>query len=401
MVRSVSLKVVDLFSGCGGISCGFRMEGFEIVAGVDLNRTALGTYQANFPGALTLERDLSILDPRDLLESLRLKPGDLDCLVGGPPCQGFSKNVPASSRYLEDPRNRLVSRFLDFVRVLKPKVVLIENVAEMKNAYDESYTKEIEEALNLEMGYETMSMRLNAADFGVPQLRRRAFFFANRLGVPARAPTATHAPPELAGALFDSETLPGYVAVWDAISDLPPLQSGGGADPCPYQTAPQGEFQQVMRNGDQVVHDHVARALTPVQLERVSYLPPGSGLGAAALPPHLRPKMGYSGAYARLRPNEPARTITRWVFHPGSGRYDHPFDDRVITIREAARLQSFPDWFVFTGSYVGKASQVGEAVPPRLAAAFARDARLLLTSRDQPFVRRRNSSQRASTQGQK
>jgi DNA (cytosine-5)-methyltransferase 1 len=168
MVRSVSLKVVDLFSGCGGISCGFRMEGFEIVAGVDLNRTALGTYQANFPGALTLERDLSILDPRDLLESLRLKPGDLDCLVGGPPCQGFSKNVPASSRYLEDPRNRLVSRFLDFVRVLKPKVVLIENVAEMKNAYDESYTKEIEEALNLEMGYETMSMRFDAVRFSLP-----------------------------------------------------------------------------------------------------------------------------------------------------------------------------------------------------------------------------------------
>lgn len=371
--------LIDLFCGCGGLSWGFEEEGFTLLLGADLRETALRTYVRNFPQATPLEKDLTDYSPHLLMARLGLNEGDLDCLVGGPPCQGFSKNVPARHRYLDDPKNRLVLRFIDFVRALRPKVVLLENVAEMVNAYDQAYTSEVKEAFH-GMGYEIQSVRLLAADFGVPQLRRRAFFFANRLGRPVVIPESTHLPTGTNPGLFNWRTAQPYISVWEAIGDLPSLESGGGASPTEYTTEARTEYQRLMRNGSSHLHDHVARDLTGPQLERVRHLRPGEGEGVEALPRHLRPRSGYSGAYARLRPHEPARTITRWVFHPGSGRYYHPYDNRVITIREAARLQSFPDRFVFEGTYVQKASQVGEAVPPLLAKAFAQEAKRILAS---------------------
>jgi DNA (cytosine-5)-methyltransferase 1 len=371
------------------------MEGFDIKAGVDIKGIALATFRRNFPAALAIDQDLARVSPDELIRTIGMAPGDLDCLVGGPPCQGFSKNVPAAQRRLADPRNRLILRFLDFVRALRPKTLLIENVAEMKNAYDETYSHEIHAVLD-GMGYRTIAARLNAADYGVPQLRRRAFFFASRIGQPT-IPTATHA------ARAESDLVlglhPPHVTVWDAIGDLPRLASGAGVSPVAYRVAPQNLYQRLSRSRTTSVEDHVARALTPVQLERVAHLTPGKGGGAESLPEHLRPRMGYSGAYARLRQDEPARTITRWVFHPGSGRYYHPFDDRVITIREAARLQSFPDWFTFEGSYVKRADQVGEAVPPLLAAAFAREVRNLIAAEtDRASSRRSRPDPDAATQ---
>lgn len=152
---------------------------------------------------------------------------------------------------------------------------------------------------------------------------------------------------------------------------------------------PETEYQALMRSGSGLLFDHVARPLRKTQLERVKHLEPGKGEGYKSLPIHLRPRNGYSGAYGRLIPNEPARTITRWVFHPGSGRYYHPFDNRVITIREAGRLQSFPDWFVFEGSYIQKSHQVGEAVPPLLAQAFAEKVHSLLSAHGSPSRHKR------------
>jgi len=366
-------RIVDLFCGCGGLSCGFVQEGFEIMAGIDTNTIALKTFSQNFHNAMAVNADLSLLDPADLRAKLRLEPGELDCLVGGPPCQGFSKNVPAAQRSLNDHRNRLMKVFLSFVKEFQPQSVLIENVAEILNAYNGVVSHEILETLE-NMGYKATVKIINAAQYGVPQLRRRAFFLARKIKpivFPLPSYQTKSEPINLQPAfdLFESRQKP-YVTVWQAISDLPSLSSGGGNNPIEYQTPPTSDYQSLMRNGNQIVYDHVARSLTTIQLERINCL--GEGEGMAQLPDHLRPQKGYSGAYGRLFPQQPARTITRWVFHPGSGRFYHPYDNRVITIREAARLQSFPDWFIFTGTYIQKSHQVGEAVPPFLTRQFAR-----------------------------
>ena len=381
----MATSVVDLFCGCGGLAWGFKAEGFRVLLGADISPIALKTFARNFPEAVALEADLHTFSPQHLMDLLGLKPGELDVLIGGPPCQGFSKNVPARQRYLQDPKNQLVLTFLRFVEKLTPRIVLIENVAEMMNAYEEAYTAEILDTFK-SLSYEGRNVKLLAADYGVPQLRRRAFFFANRVGAPTVIPEPTHFTVGRSPGLFNWEQARNHVAVWEAISDLPSLEAGAGHSPCEYLMDPKTEYQRLIRSGAAQLHDHVARSLTSPQLERVKHLEPGEGQGIEALPKHLRPRSGYSGAYARLIPNEPARTITRWVFHPGSGRYYHPYDNRVITIREAARLQSFPDQFVFEGTYIQKSHQVGEAVPPLLAQAFAKEAKNSLLGERTPHI---------------
>jgi DNA (cytosine-5)-methyltransferase 1 len=379
------MKVVDLFCGCGGMSWGFKEEGFNIVMGVDKNPISLKTFKLNFPEANFLKTDLSNYSPNYLLEALQIQAGELDCLIGGPPCQGFSKNVPAKERYELDERNQLIITFLNFVRVIQPKIVVIENVAEMKNAFSEAYTIQIQNTLSA-LGYTLNIVTLFATDYGVPQLRKRTFFLASRLGCVITVPHPTYLSPTKNLDLFNFEYAKEYVTVWSAISDLPSLESGQGKNPCQYQVQPLTEYQKLMRTDSSLLYDHTARPLTKAQLDRVKHLEPGKGQGVEALPHHLRPRSSYSGAYARLRPNEPARTITRWVFHPGSGRFYHPFDNRVITIREAARLQSFPDKFIFEGTYIQKSSQVGEAVPPLLAKVLAKSVKMALIGKCPDYI---------------
>jgi DNA (cytosine-5)-methyltransferase 1 len=347
--------VVDLFCGCGGLSAGFRRAGFAVRLGVERDPVPLATFARNFPEAVALRADLAVTSPADVLAAARLRRGRLDCLVGGPPCQGWSKNVPARERSADDPRNALMRRFVEFVAELRPRAVLIENVAEVAKAYDAATTDHLLGRFAA-LGYDATAVRVNAADFGVPQLRRRNLFLAVERGAPLPVPRPVGAPP---------------VTVDEAIADLPPLEAGAGTSPCGYASQPTSAYQKLLRRDDGTVTEHVARALRPRQLARVRAIAPGSGGGADALPESLRPRMTYSGGYARLYPDQPARTITRWVFHPGSGRFFHPWQDRVVTIREAARLQGFPDEFVFTGRYIQNAHMVGEAVPPLLAAAVA------------------------------
>jgi DNA (cytosine-5)-methyltransferase 1 len=376
-------RVIDLFSGCGGLSTGFLEEGFEIIASVEINAVAVKTYARNFPRTHIFNQDIRDIDPSDLRRNLGLERGELDCLIGGPPCQGFSKNVPAMKRFLDDPRNKLMQVFLAFVKEFRPKAVLIENVAEIVKAFDGTVSNEVLSELNAD--YSAKVRVLNARDYGIPQIRRRAFFLASRVkGIEFPEPTHSamteEQKPSLYGnhqaTLFDEYQLrmlthrqEPYVSVWDAIGELPSLDNGEGENPCEYTSEPQTPYQRLLRENATVLHDHVARRLTPIQYQRISLL--GEGQSMPNLPEELRAKKGYSGAYGRLISNEPARTITKWVFHPGSGRFGHPYDNRVITIREAARLQSFPDWFVFEGTYLQKSSQVGEAVPPLLVRKLA------------------------------
>jgi DNA (cytosine-5)-methyltransferase 1 len=356
----IGLKAIDLFCGCGGISAGLRSVGFEVLAGVDIEPNYISTFSRNFPNTKSFQLDLATTQASDFMRLAGIEKGEIDLLVGGPPCQGFSKNVPRKNRCLEDPRNELIKAFLDYCEELKPRFVLMENVAEMKNGFEKTYTDEILSRLNDE-GYTVTYAVLNSADYGVPQRRRRAFFLASQDGLKFKLPEPTHLK-ENQNNLF---ALPNYVTVWDAIGDLPSRNHTDNTDePSRYVCPPFSDFQSSMRNGNKTVTNHIARFLQPKQLERLSSIEPGQGM--KDLPAHLRTKGGYSGAYGRLTKDMIAPTITRWVFHPGSGRWGHPVDTRLLTIREIARIQSFPDDYEFVGTYVQKAGQLGNAVPPLL-----------------------------------
>lgn len=350
--------VVDLFSGCGGMSWGLHNSGFSVIAGLDTDDIALKTFKTNHPKAQVFHTDIRQLDAKEFREILKIKRGDLDCLIGGPPCQGFSKNVPAKGRFLNDHRNLLFRAFIEYVIELLPKVIIMENVAEIYNAYGGAVRSEIEETLT-KLKYTTQIKVLFAPDFGVPQRRRRCFFFASRTGIKPDIPSSNP--------YFEDSDPP--KSAWAAISDLPSLKNGEGYEPMDYNLAPLNAYQKLMRNSNKHLFDHVAKNLKEKQLLRIKALKAGQAW--KDLPKDLQPKSGYSGAYGRLDYDMLAPTITRWVFHPGSGRFSHPRDDRLLTLREAARLQSFSDDFRWEGSYVERASQIGNAVPPLFMRSLA------------------------------
>ncbi len=355
-----SLKALDFFCGCGGISAGLRGAGFDVLAGIDVEPRYMATFERNFPDATALRCDLSSIRPEHLMDQLGIAPGQLDLVAGGPPCQGFSKNVPRRHRFMDDPNNLLIRTYLDYCVALKPSMILMENVAEMKNGFSMRFSEEIHGRLE-QAGYAVTHATLNAAEFGIPQRRRRAFFLASRGGRAPRLPAPTHGNCSPQNDMFAKRP---FVSVWDAIGDLPSLSHGRGEDPSSYACNPFSEYQRKARTRSDKVRNHIARPLAPTQYARLASLRPGQG--NKDLPDDLRTKGGYSGAYGRLTKAMVAPTITRWVFHPGSGRWGHPVDIRTLTIREAARIQGFSDTYEFVGSFVQQAGQLGNAVPPLL-----------------------------------
>ena len=351
------LTVIDIFSGCGGMSWGLHKRGFKVIAALDIWDVALRTFSINHPEAKTYCGDIREIAPESVLKGLGLKRGELTCLVGGPPCQGFSKNVPASYRFLEDPRNQLFNDYLDYVHALLPEIVVMENVAEIYNAFKGEVREQVINRLE-KMGYEVEVKVLFGPEYGIPQRRRRCFFFASRTGIKPNFPEPTNSKTSEVD-LFSNK--PKFVSAWEAISDLPSLKNGEGQYKMKYSTVPLNSFQKLMRNGSNVLYNHESKELKGKQLERIKSIKAGQGF--KDLPKHLQPKSGYSGAYGRLDFEKVAPTITRWMFHIGSGRYGHPKDDRLITIREAARIQCFTDDFIFEGTYTEKSGQIGNAVP--------------------------------------
>lgn len=253
----------------------------------------------------------------------------------------------------------------------------MENVPEILKAFNGTIRGEITEYLKL-IGYKVASVSLNAACYGVPQTRARAFFLACLEGITPTFPVHTYSGDtrsDFRATKFKSQlsilepmTSP-LVTVSDAIGDLPALDAGQEYKDESYPYDPQTNYQVLMRYGSTKLVNHVARTLSSIQMARVRVLKEGQD--ARDLPSELAPRKHYSGAYGRLNWNRPARTITKWVFHPGSGRFFHPTQDRTITIREVARLHSYPDSFHFLGTYTDMAAQIGESVPPLLAKAIA------------------------------
>lgn len=337
-------NVLDLFCGCGGMSWGLAKKGFNIVAGFDIWEVALKTYQYNHKDAKAVNLDIADADPIEVLKRIDVDPHSIDVIIGGPPCQGFSKNTPASWRFLEDPRNQLYKAYLRFVKEINPTVVIIENVAEIYNAFDGIVRNEIVDTLK-KWGYKVKVKIINMSHYGIPQKRRRCFFFASKKGTPS----------------FPKENEE-ILAGWDAISDLPKVNQGEGYDGMPYNGKALNDYQRHMRMNSTSLYNHVATVMKATQTARIASIGPGQGL--KDMPKELQVKGGYSGAYGRLDYTSVAPTITRWVFHIGSGRFAHPREVRGLTMREAARIQSFSDDFRFLGSRNDQAGQIGNAVPP-------------------------------------
>lgn len=337
-------NVLDLFCGCGGMSWGLAKKGFNIVAGFDNWDVALSTYKHNHKKAQAINLDITDAKPLAVLKSININPKTIDVIIGGPPCQGFSKNTPVSWRFLEDPRNQLYKAYLRFVEAINPNIVIIENVAEIYNAFNGVVRQEIINTLN-QLGYMVSVKIIDMSKYGIPQKRRRCFFFASKKGRP----------------VFPKEHKE-VLSCWNAIADLPIVNQGEGYDGMPYDAKPTNKFQEHMRKGSNSVYNHIANIMRPTQTARIASIGPGQGL--KDMPKKLQVKGGYSGAYGRLDYKSVAPTITRWVFHIGSGRFSHPREIRGLTMREAARIQSFSDDFHFLGSRNEQAGQIGNAVPP-------------------------------------
>jgi DNA (cytosine-5)-methyltransferase 1 len=374
---------IDLFSGAGGLAEGFRQAGWAVVAAADSDRHASETFRLNFPEARFYEGSVSQLSAAQILADCRIRPGRLDCLIGGPPCQSFSYNN--HQRSASDARARLFRAYLELVAGLRPKTVVMENVPGMLTIGDGAVVRALLEELN-HLGFDCTVRIVFAEDFGVPQLRRRVFLVGSRRGKSSRLwPQGTHGPSSKPSSKVNVHVhrwtpsgpcLP-LVTVWDAIGDLPRIQNGATAGEVPYRSSPRTEFQATARVGSAPkVRNHVCHALTAKILQRIVHVPEGGNW--RSIPRRLLPAgmkrarlSDHTKRYGRLKRSAQASTILTKC-DPHWGAYVHPTQQRTISVREAARLQGFPDSFFFPGSHASKHySQVGNAVPPPVACAIA------------------------------
>lgn len=342
------MKVADLFAGVGGLSLGFEQAGFDVSFAVEFDKSIADAYEKNHTGTTMYNADISTLDPNELLK----KHGRVDVIVGGPPCQGFSQKGKRLS--VNDDRNFLFRQYVRFVEVFRPKFFVIENVPNIISIANGYFKNEIIAAFSL-LGYDVKADVFDVSEFGVPQQRRRAVFIGQlqRNTVVFPKPSGKR------------------VTVNDAISDMKPLASGEGVDFSPYQLSPVNEYQRMMRKGmSGGVQNHQATAHSNIAITRMKMIP--KGMGKEVLPPEHRTKSIYSGTWCRLIEDDIAATITTRFDTPSSGRFTHPTQNRCITVREAARIQSFPDSFVFYGTKTSQMKQVGNAVPPIFAYNIAK-----------------------------
>lgn len=355
----MSWTAIDLFCGAGGLSEGFRQAGFRILAGNDADAIASSTFTATHSGVEFLPGPIEHISPRDLLDASGLRVGELDCLVGGPPCQAFS--VYNHQRGMHDKRSTLFREYLRIVAGVMPKWVVMENVTGIMSAGDGLAVTAICTSLD-SLGYNNIDFQiLRAEEYGVPQQRRRIFFIGNRLGLPIRWPEPSHGP-----------GLKRFVTVWDAIGDLPRLQNGEAPKgPLGYRSKPKSEYQAYLRGNSIEVTNHAAPRLAPINLRRMKHIKEGGSwrdIPFELLPAGMKRarRCDHTKRYGRLRKDGLSSTIlTKCDLHWGA--FIHPEQDRALTVREGARLQSFPDSFWFAGSRTQQYVQVGNAVPPLLA----------------------------------
>ena len=350
-------KFIDLFCGCGGLSKGFTLAGFESVGGIDFNVAAIKTFNENFPGSKGICCDLLEMG----VDRIKEEFGDLstiDVIIGGPPCQGFS----SANRYKlegDDPRNKLFFEFVKFVDLAQPKAIVIENVrgiVTQDNGYAKNRIYEIFES----RGYQVNHQILDAFDYGVPQRRLRNFFVM------------------LKKDKFDFSTIDRCLekrTVEESIGELYHLEDDGREIKV-IDRPPVTTYQKYLRRADNLITNHDIRYPAEKVQHRISFVPQGGNW--QCVPEELWPterNNRHSSAYKRLEEGQPSVTIDTGNNH---SNYFHPLYNRIPTVREAARLQSFPDNFIFYGNRSEQYRQVGNAVPPLLACAIAKRIKEIL-----------------------
>lgn len=340
-------SVIDLFAGVGGLSLGFEKQGFDVLIANEYDKSIAAAYTENHKKTKMIVGDITSLDLKETFDSYT---GKIDVVIGGPPCQGFSQK--GQRKTIHDERNFLFKYYVAVVELVKPRYFVMENVPNLLTAENGFFFKEIEELFN-KMGYLLEHGVLNASDYGVPQNRRRTVIIGKLNGAPPKLPQPQNI----------------KVTIWDAISDLAYLESGEGAYEQEYKNAPKSDYQKILRGNSKVLYNHAVTKHSPLALERLALIPPNAG--KEVLPKEHLTKSIYSGTWTRMRKDEISVTITTRFDTPSSGKFTHPFLDRAITVREAARIQSFPDDFIFVGNKGSQMKQVGNAVPPLLAAAIA------------------------------
>lgn len=336
-------KVVlaDFFSGCGGTSLGFSRAGIEPVVAVDSDADAAATYRRNFPQAAVLERDIRELHPSEVREALEPCGEALWLFAGCAPCQPFARHQKNQTD--EDDRVPLLLEFLRFVRELQPELIFVENVPGLQKlrASDGPFKEFVEE---VSATHSVVHETISSADYGVPQTRRRLVFLASRLG-PIELPAPTHGP--------NAASPHATVRQW--IESLPAIGAG---------------------EEHPAISGHRASKLSDLNLQRIRATPEGGN--RLDWPKRLWPDChrgdfdGHTDVYGRLRWDRPAPALTTRCISYSNGRFGHPEQDRALSAREAARLQTFPDSFELAGSLVSQARQIGNAVPVKLAERFGR-----------------------------
>lgn len=339
--------VIDLFSGCGGFSVGFSQAGYDVLLGVDNDQAALKTFSENHENSQALNIDLSKSDA-----ALRIKQAvkkKVDVIIAGPPCQGFSITGP---RQFDDPRNKLYLAVIKLVGKLKPKAFIIENVPGLARLYGGAVREEIIRRFD-RLGYGVTVQILCAADYGVPQMRKRVFFVGLQKNLGRYIfPTPSH--------VFQS-----YVSCAEAIGDLPSREKEYGSEIDDYSSSPKTLYQEKLRGNAEKLFNHVATKHTDLVKNVISQVPEGGDY--KDLPAGVGESRRFNEAWTRYHSKKPSHTIDT-----GHRNHFHYKYNRVPTIRENARLQSFPDSFIFHGTKTQQNRQVGNAVPPLLAEHLAK-----------------------------
>ncbi len=343
-------RMLDLFCGAGGFSCGLDMvDGFSTEVALDFDANAIDTFQHNFPNTYCMCGDICDSDVKEKIIN-KCKERKVNMVIGGPPCQGFS--LKGKNLGLKDPRNFLFLEYVEIVSKVKPKIFIIENVKNMTSSGKGYFIQQIYEKFH-ELGYTLNHGILNAYNFGVPQTRERTIIIGtlDPKGIP-----------------LPTEYVEVKTTVRDAISDLSYLNSGEGNDEADYRMKSQSQYQEMLRNGSNKLHNHKATNHSKAALEKLKLIPPEGD--KTSMPEELYGRQKFMTTWSRLIWDKPSPTIDTRFDTPSNGRNSHPYLQRSITPREAARIQSFPDTFVFYGSKCAICKQIGNAVPPLLARAL-------------------------------
>lgn len=357
----MKLNAIDLFCGAGGLSRGFMDAGFNILVGCDNDQDALNTFSLNHSGGIALNADLS--KQETVKKIMEIAGGNkIDVVIAGPPCQSFSLTGKRRYGVLDDPRNYLYKAVVDLIGQVKPKGFVIENVPGLYSMHKGNIREEILRSLR-ELGYNVECKILLAADYGVPQTRKRLVFMGVRsdIGKP-RFPIPTYGP----------TTDKKYITCEEAIDDLPSREDGNvGVSPDKYTHAPNTDYERKMRGSCDVLYNHIATAHKEFVKEVIAMVPDGGNY--KDLPEGVGTSRNFHMAWTRLNSKLPARTVDtghRNVFH-----YKY---NRVPTVRESARIQSFTDDFIFTGPRTKQDRQVGNAVPPLMGYALGQELRKII-----------------------